>query len=494
VYVANFNDGTVSVVDGTMCNAHVSTGCRRAPRSVTTGAGAGFVAIEARRHTAFVLNAGDDTLSAIDTKRCNGRRPSGCPVLAPAQQAGSNRDPGFAPFPTQFALLGNTGSAYLVNEGGSNVLALVDVRRCDAIERSACRAPAHSVDQPESQASIDPETRTIYAGDIVRKRIDVINAATCNAMAHSGCAPVATIATHDPGAAVGAVDPVSHTLYAADQTAGTISLIDTAACNALNTSGCSHEPPAIKVGSSPGAPVLNAATRTLYAVVGRTANHVIALDASTCNAHDVAGCGTVLGRIAVGPQTQQLAVSAATDTIYAPSSGMHFSGHTIAVINGAVCNRNDHSQCVRPAATVKVGQGPDGVAVDDLTHTAYVANNADGDAPGTVSVIDTASCNGSTTAGCGHINATVVVGRAPRRVAINSATNTIYVSDFASAGVSVIAGSSCGSTNTQGCRARAARMQPVGSEPNELLVDSDADSVYALTLSGQGAMSVFSGA
>ena len=37
-------------------------------------------------------------------------------------------------------------------------------------------------------------------------------------------------------------------------------------------------------------------------------------------------------------------------------------------------------------ATVKVGKGPDGIAVDPATHTVYTANAGDG----TVSVITTA--------------------------------------------------------------------------------------------------------
>ncbi len=53
------------------------------------------------------------------------------------------------------------------------------------------------------------------------------------------------------------------------------------------------------------------------------------------------------------------------------------------MINGAACNGTHHAGCAHLAATVKVGLDPYGVAVNDRTHTVYVANNGDGDLPGT---------------------------------------------------------------------------------------------------------------
>lgn len=80
--------------------------------------------------------------------------------------------------------------------------------------------------------------------------------------------------------------------------------------------------------------------------------------------------------VKVGAGTAVLAVSTATDTIYAPNSGTSFSGHTMSVINGATCNGISHTGCSHLAVTVTVGPGPFGVAVNDRTHTVYVINNA----------------------------------------------------------------------------------------------------------------------
>jgi DNA-binding beta-propeller fold protein YncE len=492
IYVPNFNDGTVSVINGARCNAKIASGCRQAPRAVTTGAGAGFVGIDQNVHTAFVLNSFDDTLSAIDTSRCKGNSTAACPRLAPAQQAGSNQDPGYAQFPTQFALIPHTGSAYILNVGGSNVLAIADVRRCDAVDTSGCRVNAPSVPDHENLAAIDPATDTIYASNVNLPQIDVLNGATCNARNLPGCAPVAHIPIGDPDASVGAIDDAFHTLYAADSMGGTIAIINTATCNAGDTSGCSTRPPTIPLGMNHGAPVLNPTTQTLYTVVGKNGNHVAVLNAATCNAEMTAGCGQTPALIPVGPFTSQLAVSVAPDTIYAPSAGQSHSGDTLAVINGATCNGTTHSGCGQPAATVTVGLGPDGAAVNDLTHTLYVANNADGDHPGTVSLINTATCNGADSTGChGHVPS-IPVGRAPQLAAVNTSTNRIYVTNYGSATVSIIDGSTCNAETTSGCN-RPAPQQAVGSSPLGLAVNDSTNTVYALTQLGLGAMSIFGG-
>ena len=54
--------------------------------------------------------------------------------------------------------------------------------------------------------------------------------------------------------AASAVDETTRTLYAADPTAGTIAVVNTAACNAATTTGCAQHPPVIKIGASPNTP------------------------------------------------------------------------------------------------------------------------------------------------------------------------------------------------------------------------------------------------
>jgi DNA-binding beta-propeller fold protein YncE len=491
VYVANNNDGTVSVIDGARCNASVTSGCSSTPPTVTTGANPSFVAVDPSSGTVFAVNQGDNTLSAINTGTCNGTVTWGCQHRAPNEQASPNQDPGYNPFPNALALIPQTGSAYVVNVGGASVLSVVNVSRCNAADITGCRTEAPSVPAHEYTISTDPATGTIYASNSNLPRIDVLNGATCHAGNLAGCVPVAEIPMGHPLANVGTVDDATHTLYAADPDAGTVAVINTATCNADNTTGCASKPTAIKIGALPNAPVINTATHTMYVAYGSAGNKIAVVNAATCNAARTSGCGQTPAVVKVAAGTAVLAVSAATDTIYAPNAGSSFDGDTMSVINGATCNGTNHSGCSHVAATVTVGSGPFGVTVDDRTHTVYVVNNADGDAPGTVSVINGATCNGTDTSGCRRHFPTMATGRSPGLAALNPATGIVYVTEFSSAGVSILDGSRCNASVTSGCSA-SPREQAVGSQPFGLAIDQNTSTVYVTDTFQDGSLSILS--
>ena len=492
VYVANDNDGTVSVINGAVCNARVTSGCGQAWPTVTTGANPDFVALDPSSGTVFAVNHVDDTLSAINTGTCNGTTTSGCAGRARNVQATRHQNPGFNSFPNEFALVPATGSAYVVNVGGANVVSVASVSRCNATDVSGCRTEAPTVPEHVSTISTDPVTGTIYASNSSRPEVDVLNGATCHAGNLTGCAPAAEIPVGHPMASVSAVDETTHTLYAADPAAGTVAAINTGTCNARDTAGCAQHPPVIKIGAAPNTPVVNTATRTLYVSYGSNADRVAVVNAATCNATRTSGCGQTPAVVKVGAGTAVLAVSTATDTIYAPNSGTSFSGHTMSVINGATCNGSKHSGCARLAATVAVGSGPFGVAVNDRTHTVYVANNAFGDSPGSVSVINGATCNGTVTAGCGRQFPTMATGVAPLLAAVDAATGRIYVTNFGSAEVTVLDGSRCNASVTRGCGAPV-REQAVGSQPIGLAVSPRTNTVYVADTFQTGSMSILAG-
>jgi YVTN family beta-propeller protein len=489
VYVTNNNDGTVSAINGARCNARVGSGCGRTPPTVTTGAQPQFVAVDQALHTAFAINHGDGTLSAINTRTCGATVTSGCRTRPRNEQATFN--PAHWSNPNAFALIPQAGTAYLVNAGGASIASVVSISRCNAIHASGCRREAPSVPDQEFLTTVDPATDTIYAGNLNLPQIDVINGATCNARHLYGCAPVAKIPMADPSANVGDIDQATHTLYASDPFSDTVSIIDTATCNAAHPAGCASPPPTVTVGPGPGPPALNPATQTLYVPFGPESNRVAVLNAATCNAQHTSGCAQAQGVIKVGKGTFALAVSDATNTIYAPSTGFPaFNGHTVAVINGATCNATDHSGCGHLAATVKVGLVPTDAAVNDRTHTVYVANNSLGDTPGTVSVINGATCNGSRTSGCAGRMPTAPAGRSPNNITVDTRTNTVYVTDENSAAVSVLNGVKCRAGRTRGCRS-AVTQQPVGSTPIGVSVNQHTKTVYITQVFQSGSMTIF---
>ncbi len=490
VYVPSSNDGTVSVINGARCNGRTTAGCHQTPPTVTTGNSPQFVVADQSRHTVFALNNSDNTLSAINTRICNGAQTSGCRKMPRSERATApDRGPGYDPFPNVFALVPRTGTAYVTNIGGTNILSVTSVRRCSAVRTAGCRRPAPSRPEPEFLMTVDPATNTIYAGNLGQAQIDVLNGATCRAGHLSSCAPVAKIPMADPQANVGSIDHATHTLYASDPFSDTVSVINTATCNAGHTAGCAARPPTVTVGAVPGSPAFNPATRTLYVPFGANADQVAVVNTATCNATDTSGCGQSPAVVKVGTGTFSLAVSPATDTVYAPATGLSFSGDTVAVINGATCRGTDHSGCGHLAATLTTGIAPFGFAVNDRTHTVYVVNNGNGDVPGTVSVINSATCNGAHTAGCTRRFHTMATGRSPLLAAVNVRTGALYIAAFSSAAVTILDGSRCNAIVTSGC-GQAPREQAVGSEPGDVSINPDSHTVYVTSTFQAGAISI----
>jgi len=127
-------------------------------------------------------------------------------------------------------------------------------------------------------------------------------------------------------------------------------------------------------------------------------------------------------------------------------------------------------------ATTPVGKRPQTIAVDEATNTVYVANRDSN----TVSVINGAVCNATNTLGCsgGHWR-TVSVGDSPLGLALNPANHTLYVTNSHDDSVSVINASTCNGTTTSGCNQRPPTIS-VGSFPAwGIGVDPGTNTVFA---------------
>lgn len=494
VYVTSYYGADMSVINGATCNATITTGCASKPASVLTGDGASGIWLDASLHTVYVLNQVNDTMSEISSRACTGAHPAGCPADARNEQLPFNPPQGANP--NTFALEPVTGTVYLANAGGNNFaentaggenyVEPVNIGRCSALTTSGCRHEAPSITDNFYIQNVDPATHTLYAGDSGLPQIDVINLATCHVHDLSGCAPVATIPAAHPYQQVGAIDDQTHTLYAGDVFSDTVAVINTATCNAIDTAGCSARPPTFKTGLFPGAPVLNSRTHTLYIPAGGTAaNKIDVVSTAACNAENRTACGQHQASITVGGNTFLIDLSTKTDTIYAPSLGIPFgTGDTVDVINGARCNASNHSGCGHIAAAVRVGLAPEGVAVDDAKHSVYVGNGADGLSPGTLSVINTRTCNGVVTSGCTRPMPTVAVGRAPEVVLLDPRTQAVYVANQEGATVSIVNARKCNAGNPKGCAAHPGVVPTGYSRPQTISVDDLTGSVYVTISDG----------
>jgi DNA-binding beta-propeller fold protein YncE len=158
------------------------------------------------------------------------------------------------------------------------------------------------------------------------------------------------------------------------------------------------------------------------------------------------------------------------------------------VIDGATCDAVSTAGCGQTPVLMGLGlrsSGPGslpwGIAVDATTDTVYAALNANADYGGAVAVINGATCNGSVTAGCGQIAPLVPAGFNSIGVAVDPLSQSVYVSNLYDASVSVIDGTTCNRFVTFGC-ARVPLKLPAAHFPASVVVDPAARTVYVATL------------
>jgi YVTN family beta-propeller protein len=486
LYEVNGNDNTLSVIDTATCNAIITISCGETPPTVQTGSGPVSVAVDQITDTIYVTNSGDNTVSVINGATCNAQNTSGC-GLTTTVNVGS--------VPVALDVNQATDTVYVANwgNGTGTTVSVINGATCNGRDTAGCgQAPASvTIGTGPAGVIVDQPTDTVYVGTVApdnSEAVSVINGAICNGAVTSGCGqtpPSVTVGTGSSDFNVGfAIDQSAKTLYVANWTDNTLSMIDKATCNATVTSGCSQTPAVVNVGSGPTGIALDAAAHTIYTSNFNDAT-VSAIDAASCNAATTSGCGAQpAGSLRAGGGTSDVTVDPATGTIYTPNGDTN----TVSVLNGASCNATITAGCTRFPATVPVGGQPEEPAVDDATRTVYVSNAADG----TVSVINSAACNATVTAGClKSLVATVPVGSLPAYLAVDQATDTVYVPNNNDNTVSVINGKTCNATITSGCGQTPPVVSVPGS-PTAIAVNELTDSVYVGT--GAGTVAVINGA
>ena len=426
VYVANVADNTVSVINGATCNARVTWGCGQVPPTVAVGVQPAVPAVDEATDTVYVPNSnpgGPGSVSVIDGATCNASVTTGCGNTPPSVAVGANT------FPVAAAVDQATDTVYETVYGPST-----------------------------------GTTTTLGS-------VDVIDGATCNASVTSGCGqtPKSVTVGSDPIGVV--VNPITESVFVLNEEDSTVSVIDGAICNAAHAAGCSQYPPDIATGFNPGYLDVDLATDTVYAS-NQGQNDVSVLDGAACTLTHPSGCRKAAPTTTVGAGPAGIAVDAATHTVYVTSQ----NDDTLSVINGATCNASVRSACGRNWPTMSTGTFPQAVAIDQRTHTVYVANLG----ANTVSVINGATCNAINHSGCSQIPATIAVGGGPWGLAVNFATDTVYVANWGGGSgdtVSVIDGATCNATNHSGCGQTPPTVS-VGGGPVEVAVDQATDTVY----------------
>lgn len=498
VYLADNNAPTVSLIDGATCNATDTSGCRQNPIILSTLGSPDGVAVNQATNTLFVANNGpgsstrkEDSVSIVNAATCNARATWGCDRPAPSVLTGAN--------PGGNTIDETTNTLYVTTFDDS--VQVIDPEACDGVVMTGCgqTTPATFAGADAFSMATNPTTHTVYVGDSGGTEgfpfgISVLDSASCTPDDHTGCSanpPFMPMQDNPYGVAV---DPSTDTVYATNffdangNPGDTVSVFDGARCNAAVTSGCGNAGASVTVGSGPAGIAVNPKTHTVY-VANINDGTLSVIDGRHCYAGATSGCGQAsatvsLGNLGFGPSA--VAVDQTTDTVYVLNPGQPGA---VSVVDGGTCNAADTSGCAAVPPAVNVGSDNNvvvGLAVDEITDTVYVVNNQDN----TVSVIDGATCNGTVTTGCGQTPSHVDVGRQGFGfVAVDQATALVYVTDNLDDTVSVIDGATCNATTSLGC-AQIPATVATGGNPAGVTLNPDNHTVYVAD-NGGGIASFF---
>ncbi len=298
LYTANFASGSVSVLDASTCSALRRDGCRHEVPTLDAGAGVANMGIDRELHTIYADDPNEHTLALFDSARCT---PTRCvrhvePV------------PGVSG-PADVAVDEDTHTIYIVNQDDRNV-ALLDASTCNVSRSGGCApvgAPVPIPGHPLNLA-IDPRTHAVYVTGVEDSRLYRIDGAHCRIGDRSHCATTSGAVGDSP---VGVeLDLGTGTIYTANDS-GTVSVIDAAHCCAAKAT--------VTTGAASQDAAFDPGTRTLYVANfgGDTdPGSVSAVDTRACNARTIAGCGQTPRTLAVGHGPISVTVDPASHVAY----------------------------------------------------------------------------------------------------------------------------------------------------------------------------------
>jgi DNA-binding beta-propeller fold protein YncE len=488
LYTANY-DNTISAFDLRACYSGDLAGCASDTPGIVTpfpepnfGEHDLYVAVNPTLHSVYVSYQNDAALVVIDTRPCNGSNPAGCATLnPPVVDTGAD--------PEGVVLDTSTQTLYTANEVDDDI-SVFDATSCNAENTRGCRHPAPAVSVPAPGAlATDDAVHTAYvtAGT---DSVAMINTQGCNAYRLAGCAQTPPQFTAGQYGTDVAVDRRTHTVYIANAGAGStgsVSVIDDRTCSAGDQAGCTQLKTMPVPGGNPVGIAVDPATGTVYVATNTASgpNLISVFNGSTCNASNAIGCSQTPAVLPVGDSGgfgMDLAINDRTNTLYVTNNPYADpTGDAVYVINTVTCDAQDTAGCEQTPATVTVGDDPAGLAVDPWTDTIYAVVHAEGDYAASVAVINGATCNSSSTTGCGQTPPTVAAGFGALSSTFDPVTRQVVTTNVQDTSVSVINGARCNAIITTGC-SRTPAEDAVGNYPAAIAVDATNGTAYVANL------------
>jgi DNA-binding beta-propeller fold protein YncE len=284
------------------------------------------MAVDSRAHTLYVMDSFRDLVYVLDTKTCNASRQDGCVSLASISVPGA----------IGIAVNPRTHTVY-VSQYFAGTLAVIHGRRCQSSDVSGCASPLVTAPAGERpfQIQVDQTTNTVYVANDNADTITLLPGAACD-LGQSSCQGLAqTQVGLDPESLTS--DPASHTLFVANQGfggPGTVSVVDTRACNANDTTGCQTAWPAVATGSSPRNVTVDRKARTAFVVVADSTVRIINI--RRCSAISSRGCADKPRQVIVGTLPVAATADPRRHTVYVTNAG---DGTTSIIDSRHPCRR-----------------------------------------------------------------------------------------------------------------------------------------------------------
>jgi YVTN family beta-propeller protein len=228
IYAVNHDDNTVSVINGAVCNGTNISGCGQTWATVTVGSGPQALGVNPVNHTIYVANFDDDTVSVIDGNTCNGTNTSGCGQTPPTVFVGAG--------PRSVGIDSGTNTIFVGNRDDGTV-SIIDGSTCNGTNSSGCgQTPAalFVMAFPGSAGTddyingrtivVDPATHKAYLPTIGDSDAVVISGSPCTGADPSGCTAEIVPLRMGGFSVFATLDDSSGTVYVANDTDGTVSL------------------------------------------------------------------------------------------------------------------------------------------------------------------------------------------------------------------------------------------------------------------------------
>ena len=509
IYVANGNNDngpdaggdTVSVIDTRRCDARDVSRCKGRWPTIKVGKLPAGIAVDEQTDTVYVASVGSDSVSVFNGATCNAIDASGCQQTPASVPVGLGPLGLYADPANHTVYVANFGAPATGGDpGNSTTVSMIDSATCNATDLAACPAtpPATvTVGGAPSAVTVDQDTGSAYVTTIgkgLQNGWSVFNATTCNATVQSGCGSIGRLPGDSAGPSDGEVDDANHTLYTANYD-NTISAFDLSRCNAADLAGCAHDKP----GTVTPWPNPGFQENDLYAVVDPSLHSVyvsyekdaalVVVNTNVCDGTHIAACARLRpASVHTGAEPEDVILDPTTQTLYTANE----VDNDISVIDPSKCSAANTTGCRHPAPSVAI-PGAGAVATDTAVHTAYVASGTD-----ELAMINTRRCRADRTAGCAQTPPDAKVGKYPADVATNPKTGTVYVAGYgphSTSEIIVINAHRCNAAHTAGC-SKFKTLRIGAGLPNQLAVNPVTDTVYVTiaTAHGPDIVDVFNGA